>query len=179
MINVDKLQLFCLIISGHSWLFCLCLKYLFVCSILYLSIYIKIQTDLRTCPLANPQSRREQSWLTLRADTAPKSAPVALFPRQRRRAWLVSGNEIKNKSNFSKYRFFIFLKLRNPQSTAILKHNAQHQQNKGKKMLSKTIQNHNQANWEQKRQQKRRMVIILDKQPVWQRWSYLFLNRDH
>lgn len=43
-----------------------------------------------TCPLAKPQSRREQSWLMLRAETAPKSAPVALVPRQSRRAWLVS-----------------------------------------------------------------------------------------
>lgn len=52
-----------------------------------------------TCPLAKPQSRREQSWLILRAETAPKSAPVALVPRQSRRAWLVSGGW-KMKSMF-------------------------------------------------------------------------------
>lgn len=46
-----------------------------------------------TCPLAKPQRSREQSWLMLRAETAPKSAPVALVPRQSRRAWLVSGED--------------------------------------------------------------------------------------
>lgn len=54
------------------------------CLVLYLHMSF-------TCPLAKPQSRREQSWLMLRAETAPKSAPVALVPRQSRRAWLVSG----------------------------------------------------------------------------------------
>lgn len=46
-----------------------------------------------TCPLAKPHSSRVQSWLILRADTAPYSAPVAVVPRQRRRAWFWS--EIK------------------------------------------------------------------------------------
>lgn len=48
---------------------------------------------VHTCPLANPQRSREQSWLMLSAETAPKSAPVALVPRQSRRAWLVSGQK--------------------------------------------------------------------------------------
>lgn len=43
-----------------------------------------------TCPLAKPHSSRVQSWLILRADTAPYSAPVAVVPRQRRRAWFWS-----------------------------------------------------------------------------------------
>ncbi len=46
-----------------------------------------------TCPLAKPHSSRVQSWLILRADTAPYTAPVAVVPRQRRRAWFWS--EIK------------------------------------------------------------------------------------
>ncbi|TNN63969.1 hypothetical protein EYF80_025811 [Liparis tanakae] len=46
----------------------------------------RVCPSTRTCPLANPQSIREQSWLMLRAETAPNSAPVALVPRQSRRA---------------------------------------------------------------------------------------------
>ncbi len=47
-----------------------------------------------TCPLAKPHSSRVQSWFILRADTAPYSAPVAVVPRQRRRAWFWSEIQI-------------------------------------------------------------------------------------
>ncbi|KAK0150231.1 DELTA-thalatoxin-Avl1a [Merluccius polli] len=46
-----------------------------------------IQHGTSTCPLAKPHSNREQSWLMLRAETAPNSAPVAVVPRHSRSAW--------------------------------------------------------------------------------------------
>lgn len=55
-----------------------------------------VWNELRhTWPLANPHKRREQSWLMLRADTAPNSAPVVLLPRHSRRAWLVSEEKFR------------------------------------------------------------------------------------
>lgn len=59
-----------------------------------------------TCPLAKPHSRREQSWLMLRAETAPKSAPVALVPRQSRRAWLVSPHEKEQEPSVTESHCF-------------------------------------------------------------------------
>ena len=70
-----------------------------VCTNAWLWVCVCVRTH--TCPLAKPHSNREQSWLMLRAETAPNSAPVAVVPRHSRRAWLTSGREEETQTDWS------------------------------------------------------------------------------
>lgn len=90
-------------------------------------------------------------------------------------------DQIKNRSNLSKYRLLIDCKFRD-QRALQYSHRTQHQKKPRWKDAVSNQTKHNQAN-STKRQKKtkknkdKRKKGCDSRQAAWQRWSYLFLNR--